>query len=240
MLEDIHSFRCERWQWLYKIIFFLTSQQFYCRHNMAICLACLTIATVKICSRSFLWSNFVFILVRDRNSADVSRQPRRPAELRCILGPTQDGCALAEVLKKCISGEIVGIASEFRGNHCTKSATVTRGYLTAPYERSDRRAGSVLGVAVADCPCEDGPRLKPLPIAKSRGERTRRFPCKYLPVELGLDGFDIIYRLWTLPYNFLSRIVCATVSVIVRRRRASQARVDNPAAPRSACICTLS
>lgn len=91
----------------------------------------------------------------------------------------------------------------------------------------------MLRVAVADCPREDGPRLQPLPIAKSRGDRSRRFPCKHAPVQLGLDGFDILYRLWTLPYNFLTRIVCATVSVIVRRRRGSPARVDNPTAPRS-------
>lgn len=91
----------------------------------------------------------------------------------------------------------------------------------------------MLRVAVADCPCEDGPHLQPLPIAKSRGERSRRFPCKQAPVQLGFDGFDILYRLWTLPYNFLTRIVCATVSVIVRRRRGSPARVDLPTAPRS-------
>lgn len=92
----------------------------------------------------------------------------------------------------------------------------------------------VLSVAVADCPCEDGPRLQPLPIAKSRGERSRTFPCKHTPVQLAFDGFDLLYRLWTLPYNFLARIICATVSVIVRRRRASPVRADNPAAPRYA------
>lgn len=89
-------------------------------------------------------------------------------------------------------------------------------------------------MAVAECPCEDGPRLHPLPIAKSGGERSRRFPCKHAPVQLGFDGFDILYRLWTLPYNFLTRIVCATVSVIVRRRRGTPARIENPTAPRSA------
>ncbi|KAI9527992.1 hypothetical protein NQZ68_026034, partial [Dissostichus eleginoides] len=88
-------------------------------------------------------------------------------------------------------------------------------------------------VAVADCPREDGPHLQPLPIAKRRGERSRRFSCKHTPVQLGFDGFDILYRLWTLPYNFLTRIVCATVSVIVRRRRASQVRVEIPSAPRA-------
>ena len=103
-----------------------------------------------------------------------------------------------------------------------------------PYDTSDRRVRPVLRVAVADCPCEDGPRLQPLPIAKSRGERSRRFPCKHAPVQLGFDGFDLLYRLWTLPYNFLTRIVCATVSVIVRRQRGSPSRVDNPTAPRSA------
>jgi hypothetical protein len=94
-------------------------------------------------------------------------------------------------------------------------------------------------VAVADCRCEDGPHLEPLPVANRRGERTRRFPCKHLPVELGLDGFDIIYRLWTLPYNFLCRIVCATVSVIVRTRRGPPIPIENRTAlPRSErCIC---
>lgn len=87
-------------------------------------------------------------------------------------------------------------------------------------------------MAVADCPCEDGPRLQPLPIAKSRGERSRTFPCKHTPVQLAFDGFDLLYRLWTLPYNFLARIICATFSVIARRRRrASPVRADNPAAP---------
>ncbi|RVE76551.1 hypothetical protein OJAV_G00009680 [Oryzias javanicus] len=94
-------------------------------------------------------------------------------------------------------------------------------------------AAPLPNVAVADCPCEDGPRLQPLPIAKSRGERSRTFPCKHTPVQLAFDGFDLLYRLWTLPYNFLARIICATVSVIVRRRRASPVRADNPAAPRA-------
>ncbi|XP_045061770.1 uncharacterized protein LOC123481509 [Coregonus clupeaformis] len=91
------------------------------------------------------------------------------------------------------------------------------------------------GVVVAECPCEDGPRLEPLPIAKSsRGERNRRFPCKHIPVELGPVGFDIVYKLWTLPYNFLSRIVCATASIIVRRRRGFQARIEEDStAPRA-------
>ncbi|KAK2815614.1 hypothetical protein Q5P01_026081 [Channa striata] len=102
-----------------------------------------------------------------------------------------------------------------------------------PGELGPRQACSVLRVAVADCPCEDGPRLQPLPIAKSRGERSRGFSCKHAPVQLGLDGFDILYRLWTLPYNFLTRIVCATVSVIVRGRRGFPARVDIPSAPRA-------
>ncbi|MEQ2218188.1 hypothetical protein XENOCAPTIV_030722, partial [Xenoophorus captivus] len=85
------------------------------------------------------------------------------------------------------------------------------------------------------CPCEDGPRLQPRPIAQSPGERSRRFPCKHAPVQLAFDGFDLLYRLWTLPYSFLTRIICDTVSVIVRRRRASSpSRVDNPAASRSA------
>lgn len=93
------------------------------------------------------------------------------------------------------------------------------------------------GVAVAECPFEDGPRLEPLSIATSRraGDGNRRFPCKpHIPVELGTDGFDIIYKLWTLPYNFLTRIVCATASVIVRRRRGPQARIEeNCTTPRS-------
>lgn len=102
-----------------------------------------------------------------------------------------------------------------------------------PHDPSQRHACPELRVAVADCPCEDGPRLQPLPIAKSRGDRSRRFSCKHAPVQLGFDGFHILYRLWTLPYNFLTRIVCATVSVIVRRRRGSPARLDIPTAPRS-------
>lgn len=91
------------------------------------------------------------------------------------------------------------------------------------------------GVVVAECPCEDGPRLEPLPIAKSsRGERNRRFPCKHIPVELGPVGFDIVYKLWTLPYNFLSRIVCATASIIVRRRRGFPPGIEEDStAPRS-------
>lgn len=91
------------------------------------------------------------------------------------------------------------------------------------------------GVVVAECPCEDGPRLEPLPIAKSsRGERTRRFPCKHIPVELGPVGFDIVYKLWTLPYNFLSRIICSTASIIVRRRRGIPPRIEKDSTvPRS-------
>ncbi|KAK5620279.1 hypothetical protein CRENBAI_026106 [Crenichthys baileyi] len=74
----------------------------------------------------------------------------------------------------------------------------------------------------------------PRPIAQSPGERSRRFPCKHAPVQLAFDGFDLLYRLWTLPYSFLTRIFCATVSLIVRRRRASSpSRVDNPAASRA-------
>lgn len=103
-----------------------------------------------------------------------------------------------------------------------------------PHYPRHRQVWPVAGAAVANCPCEDGPRLQPLPIAKSRGERNRRFPCKHAPVQFAFDGFDILYRLWTLPYNFLTRIICATVSVIVRRRRRSSARVDHHTATRSA------
>lgn len=46
---------------------------------------------------------------------------------QCILGPTQDGCALAEVLKKCLLGEILGIVCDFRENRRTKSATGVAG-----------------------------------------------------------------------------------------------------------------
>lgn len=96
-----------------------------------------------------------------------------------------------------------------------------------PHYPRHRQVWPVAGAAVANCPCEDGPRLQPLPIAKSRGERNRTFPCKHAPVQFAFDGFDILYRLWTLPYNFLTRIICATVSVIVRRRRSSSTRVDH-------------
>lgn len=95
------------------------------------------------------------------------------------------------------------------------------------------------GVVVAECPCEDGPRLEPLPIAKSsRGERNRRFPCKHIPVELGPVGFDIVYKLWTLPYNFLSRIVCATASIIVRRRKGFPPRIEEDSTVPRSVRCT--
>ncbi|KAI9527991.1 hypothetical protein NQZ68_026033, partial [Dissostichus eleginoides] len=42
---------------------------------------------------------------------------------QCILGPTQDGCALAVVLKKCFSGIFHEIVCEFNENPHTKSAT---------------------------------------------------------------------------------------------------------------------
>ncbi|TNN36524.1 hypothetical protein EYF80_053319 [Liparis tanakae] len=90
----------------------------------------------------------------------------------------------------------------------------------------------VRGVAVADCAREDGPRLQTLPVAQRRGDRSRALPCQHAPVQLGFPGFDILHRLWTLPYNFLTRVVCATVSVIVRRRRGSPARADRPSARR--------
>lgn len=100
------------------------------------------------------------------------------------------------------------------------------------------RTGPCVGVAVAESPCEDGPRLLLLPIAKSRGERSRTFPCRHTP-PVHFDGFSLLYRLWTLPYTFLTRIICATVSVIVRRRRAaSPTRVDHPAAPTRSASAT--
>ncbi|MEQ2186029.1 hypothetical protein GOODEAATRI_024507, partial [Goodea atripinnis] len=54
----------------------------------------------------------------------------------------------------------------------------------------------------------------PHPIAQSPGERSRRFPCKHAPVQLAFDGFDLLYRLWTLPYSFLTRIICDTVALM--------------------------
>ncbi|MEQ2280921.1 hypothetical protein AMECASPLE_025112 [Ameca splendens] len=137
------------------------------------------------------------------NDDDVLRQ------LRCILGLTQHGCALAGVLKKCLSGDILGSACSFRDNLRTESASRVAGL-------QDDAAGP------------------PSSITQSPGERSRRFPCKHAPVQLAFDGFDLLYRLWTLPYSFLTRIICDTVSVIVRRRRASSpSRVDNPAASRA-------
>lgn len=95
-----------------------------------------------------------------------------------------------------------------------------------------------LGVALAERPCEDGPPSEPLPLAKSgQGENNRRFPCKHIPVDLGLDGFHFLQKLWTLPYSLLTGVICATASVIVRRRRSSPARgVQLTAAPRSGSV----
>lgn len=180
----------------------------------------------------------VFIFWCDESAGgDVSRQPRRPNGAFWVQPK------MAAPLPKCwrsaspekLSGLRV-VSADAVAPGRPLGSPVCRG---TPRDAARRKVLPSLRVAVADCPCEDGPRLQPLPIAKSRGERSRRFPCKHAPVQLGFDGFDILYRLWTLPYNFLTRIVCATVSAIVRRRRASSARVDNPTAPRSARICTL-
>lgn len=46
---------------------------------------------------------------------------------QCILGPTQDGCALAEVLKKSLFGEILRIVIDFQEHNHTKSATRVAG-----------------------------------------------------------------------------------------------------------------
>lgn len=146
------------------------------------------------------------------------------------MGPTQDGGALVQVLKKSSSERFLPLVVVSARIIAPERSPVCR---RSPRRPRPRQVWPVAGAAVANCPCEDGPRLQPLPIAKSRGERSRAFPCKHAPVQFAFDGFDILYRLWTLPYNFLTRIICATVSVIVRRRRASSARVDHHTATRS-------
>lgn len=140
------------------------------------------------------------------------------------------------MLKRCLSWGIGGIFIEYLGNDRTQLAITTHSCTRRPCGQSNRLLELVLCVTVADYPGEDGPRLDPLLIAKSRGENRRRFPCKHIAVELGLEGFDILYRLWALPYHFLTRIVCATASVIVRKRRGPQVRIENSAAPRSGCM----
>lgn len=162
-----------------------------------------------------------------------------------LAAPTVHSGSNPRWLRPCRSAEEVPLRRLFPGLCAIPAKSVAPTQLPGPpacrgtpRDRSQRYVWPALRVAVADCPCEDGPRLQPLPIAKSRGERSRRFPCKHAPVQLGFDGFDILYRLWTLPYNFLTRIVCATVSVIARRRRGSSARVENPTAPRFAAAAT--
>lgn len=158
----------------------------------------------------------------------------------CLAAPTVHCGSNPRWLRPCRSAEEVPLQRNSRDcprlpqKSSTKSAPAVAGLQQKTLPPSHRHVWPLLRVAVADCPCEDGPRLQPLPIAKSRGERSRTISCKHAPVQFGFDGFDILYRLWTLPYNFLTRIVCATVSVIARRRRASPARVDISTAPRSA------
>lgn len=71
-----------------------------------------------------------------------------PPPQRCILGPTQDGCALAEVLKKCLSGEIVGIARGFRWRRRTRSAA---GLTGLPRNVAGRRSSQSVAVASRGC-----------------------------------------------------------------------------------------
>lgn len=67
---------------------------------------------------------------------------------QCILGPTQDGCALAGVLMKCLLGEILGIVCDFRKKHRTKSATRVAGL-----QKKTIRLQSSISVAGASCGC---------------------------------------------------------------------------------------
>lgn len=71
-----------------------------------------------------------------------------PPPQQCILGPTQDGCALALVLKQCLLGEILGLVCDFRQNHPTKSAT-----RVADLQKDTVRPQSSRSVAIASCGC---------------------------------------------------------------------------------------
>lgn len=173
------------------------------------------------------FSRFIpaFLFGRCCHGDDV--EPPASRRRGALWVPTQDGCALARVLKKfpprrdsCPVLAPEGSPVSSSSPHCPRA----------------RQVWPEVGAAVANCAREDGPRLQPLPVAKSRGERSRAFPCKHAPVHLALDGFDLLYRLWTLPYTLLTRIICATVSLIVRRRRSSSARVDHHTAARSAGV----
>lgn len=164
--------------------------------------------------------------------------PTAPPRHNQLAAPTVHCGCYPRWLRPCRNTERVPLreqpACDFR-QPPSRSAKSAAGSLAAPPRKlrgtplpAELRVPSPsLRVAVADCAREDGPALEPLPVAKTRGERSRTFPCKHAPVQFGFHGFDLLYRLWTLPYNLLTRVVCATVSAIVRRRRASPARVDH-------------
>ncbi|TWW59775.1 Regulatory-associated protein of mTOR, partial [Takifugu flavidus] len=141
-----------------------------------------------------------------KSSDDVERQPRA-ATVHCGSNPRWlRPCGSAEEV---LLGEIPAVSCGFRENYCTRTV-----------------AGVQEKPALPPCSAGCGRNAEPW------GE-DRAFPCKPAPVQFAFDGFDILYRLWTLPYNFLTRIICATVSVIVRRRRSSSARVDHHTATRA-------
>ena len=58
---------------------------------------------------------------------------------RCIMGSSQDGCALAKVLKKYLSGEIVDIFRLYHGNTCSKVATATHGSVARLHDKRQRQ-----------------------------------------------------------------------------------------------------
>ncbi|KAG7491729.1 hypothetical protein MATL_G00006440 [Megalops atlanticus] len=183
-----------------------------------------------------------------------------PTGLQCIT-PSQNVCndvpltsptsnpALAATVhsgssptwrRPCANAEKVslrGNRSDFRFSFAAATTENRRRPSTEATEKSYDRvtnctSSAELCVAQAESPCKDGPLFQPLARSAS-GERRRRFPDKRAPGELGTVGIDIYRRLWDLPYNLLSGVLCAAASVVQKGRTSFQARGRDSTASRA-------